>query len=143
MKHKTLKLSVLSIALTSLLTACGGGGGSDGGSTTPPFTSKTVAGQAVDFYLKNATVTLTDCLDDKNLPIVVNTNEKGEFTFDTTEKCQSSAMTVTGGIDIATGLNFTGTLKIQKTDLQNFSSAKVVVSPLTTLQVYAGSANIE
>ena len=143
MKHKTLKLSVLSIALTSLLTACGGGGGSDGGSTTPPFASKTVSGQAVDFYLKNATVTLTDCLDDKNAPIVVNTGDKGEFTFKTTEKCQSSAMTVTGGIDIATGLNFTGTLKIKKTDLQNFSSAAVVVSPLTTLQVYAGSANIE
>ncbi|WP_228200190.1 hypothetical protein [Acinetobacter tianfuensis] len=139
MKHKSLKFSVLSIALTSLLTACGGG---SGGSTETPFTPKTVSGTAVDFYLSGATVQFDNCKNTDGSFVTVQTNATGKFSFETTASCQNSPLTITGGIDIATGLNFTGTLKLKATDLQALGSGKVVVSPLTTLQAYAGSADI-
>jgi len=140
MKHKSLKLSVISIALTSLLTACGGG--SSNSSSTPAFTPKAISGTAVDFYLDGAKVQFDDCLQN-GTPIFVTTNADGKFDFTTTQACNKSAVTVTGGVDIATGLNFTGTLKLKSTDLQALISGKVVVSPLTTLQSYAGSANLQ
>ncbi|RKG51734.1 hypothetical protein D7V64_10955 [Acinetobacter cumulans] len=120
MKHKTLKLSVLSIALTSLLTACGGGGGSDGGSTTPPAN---VQGRAIDGPLSGATVTFNDCNNAQT-----TTDASGNFTFPT--GCSKSLVTITGGIDTATDLPFTGELKAPRSEgAQN----KIVVSPITTL----------
>lgn len=140
MKFKAFKYSAMTIALTTLLTACGGGGGNDN-NTAAPFPSKTISGTAVDFYLANANVQFDDCKDSAGAPIFVKTNATGQFKFDTTANCQNSALTVTGGTDIATGLPFTGTLKIKKTNLQTINNNATVISPLTTLQSYLGTSN--
>ena len=119
MKHKTLKLSVLSIALTSLLTACGGGS-SDGGSTTPPTATQ---GRAIDGPLSGSTVIFNECNNAQT-----TTDASGNFTFPT--GCTSSLVTITGGIDTATDLPFTGELKAPRSSgTQN----KIIVSPITTL----------
>lgn len=140
MKFTTFKYSAITIALTTLLTACGGGGGSDN-NTTAPFPSKLISGKAVDFYLANATVQFDDCNDSTGNPVFVKTNANGQFQFNTTENCQNTAITVTGGTDIATGLPFTGTLKLKKTNLQAINNNSAVISPLTTLQSYLSTSN--
>lgn len=138
--NKSVKQTLLVTSIMALLTACGGGGG-DSGSAAAPFTSKPISGTAVDFYLANATVQLDDCKDSAGNPVFVKTDAAGNFKFNTTENCQNSAITVTGGTDIATGLPFTGTLKLKKTNLQAINSNTAVITPLTTLQSYLGAAN--
>lgn len=138
MFNNTFKYSVLAAALSALLTACGG---SNNYNNETPFQSKTVSGTAVDFYLADATVQFDNCKDASGLPVFVKTNAAGKFTFKTTETCQNSAITVTGGTDIGTGLPFTGALKLKSTNLQSLNSNSAVVSPLTTLQSYLGSSS--
>lgn len=140
MKFTTFKYSAITIALTALLSACGGGGGGDN-NTTAPFPSKSISGKAVDFYLADATVQFDDCNDSTGNPVFVKTNANGQFQFNTTENCQNTAITVTGGTDIATGLPFTGTLKLKKTNLQAINNNSAVISPLTTLQSYLSTSN--
>lgn len=135
MHYKSIKLSTISIALASLLTACGGGG-----SSSPSFQGKTLDGVAIDFYVAGATVKFDDC------GTSTTTDTAGKFTFTTTQACQESAITVTGGTDIVTGLPFTGELKSKKVNLQNrtisANAPEVVLSPLTTLEFHAAAANI-
>ena len=132
MFNTKFKLTSLALA-SSLLVACGGGGGdSTGGSTPPPYNGKQVNGVAVDFYLAGATVQFNDCKDSNNKPLTVKTNAQGTFNFTTTENCKSSSLTITGGVDTVTEKEFTGTLKIKSTDLENGN--KIAVTPLTTLQ---------
>ncbi|MGA8884061.1 MAG: hypothetical protein WB445_10750 [Acinetobacter sp.] len=140
MFNNTFKYSVLAAALSALLTACGGSNNYNNGTQTP-FQPKTVSGTAVDFYLADATVQFDNCKDANGLPVFVKTDAAGKFTFKTTETCQSSAITVTGGTDIGTGLPFTGALKLKSTNLQSLNSNSTVVSPLTTLQSYLGSSS--
>lgn len=137
--NKPIKYTLLTTSIITLLSACGGGGGSDNSPSTP-FTPKDVNGTAVDFYLADATVQFDDCKDSAGAPIFVKTNAAGEFKFTTTANCQNSAITVTGGTDIATGLTFTGTLKLKKTNLQAINNT-AVISPLTTIQSYLNSSN--
>lgn len=134
MNYKSIKLSALSIALASALTACGGGGSdsSSGGSTTPVYDGKKVEGVAVDFYLAGATVQFDNCLDNEGKPITVKTNAQGTFEFTTTEDCKESPLTITGGTDTVTEKPFTGTLKVREVNLEN--GKKIAVTPLTTLQ---------
>ncbi|MCX0339717.1 MULTISPECIES: hypothetical protein [Acinetobacter] len=134
MLTRTIKHSLLAVAVASLLSACG----SDNDDNN--FSPRTVSGTAVDFYLANATVTFDDC-NNSNNGNSVTTNAQGQFSFNTTAACNNSAITITGGTDTATGLPFTGTLKLKKTDLQNTASNKVVVSPLTSLDYYLTQAN--
>jgi hypothetical protein len=124
MFSKALKISVLSAAMATLA-ACGGGGG--GGSSTPTYTSTAVNGVAVDFYLKDATISFSNpnCAP-------IKTDAQGQFKFNTTENCQASEMIITGGTDIGTGLPFTGRLQLKNTDFNQAN--KVAVTPLTTLE---------
>jgi len=132
LKH-SLKLTALAAATSLLLSACGGSDNDHGAS---PFVPNTVQGVAVDFYVGGATISLDDCDG-----LTTETNDEGKFNFTTTRACNESAMTVTGGTDLVTGLPFTGTLKIKKTNLQNWSSRNLLVaSPLTTLEYYVSSA---
>lgn len=119
MKHKSLKLSVLSIALTSLLTACGGGSSSND-SPTPPAAAK---GRAIDGPLAGATVVFKDCNNAQTV-----TDSIGNFTFPA--NCASSLVVISGGIDTATDLPFTGELQAPKSAN---SSTQIIVSPITTL----------
>lgn len=112
------KLSLLAASITTLI-ACGGGGG--GGSTPTPPASK-IDGRAIDGPLAGATVTFADCQDK-----TVLTDAVGKFTFP--EGCLSSSLVVTGGVDTATDLPFTGTLKAPK----NSGNAAVMITPITTL----------
>lgn len=127
---KTLKISVLSAAMATLA-ACGGGGG--GGSSTPTYSSKTVNGVAVDFYLADATITFSNpnCAP-------IKTDKNGHFELKTTEACQESEMIITGGTDTGTGLPFTGRLQLKKTDFNQ--ATKVAVTPLTTLENHLSDA---
>lgn len=140
MGHNKIILTTLSLAIASLLTACGGGGG---GSSS--FQSKTLDGAVVDFYVTGATVSLDDC------GITTTTAAKDgvlfpAFDFTTTASCQESAITVTGGTDTVTGLPFTGTLKSKKINFQNrtvnTTKPEIVLSPLTTLEFYAAEAGV-
>ncbi|WP_435337481.1 hypothetical protein [Acinetobacter sp. LH3_13] len=132
LKH-SIKLTALAAATSLLLSACGGSS-SGGGST--PFTPKSVQGVAVDFYVGGATVSFDDCDG-----VTAETDADGKFNYTTTQACNESALTVTGGTDLVTGLPFTGTLKVKKTKLQDLGSSTVLVaSPLTTLEYYVSSA---
>ena len=122
--------TLLAASIITLLSACGGGGGGDNNTATP-FNPKTISGTAVDFYLANANVQFDDCKNTNGETLTVQTDASGAFKFSTTAECQSSALTVTGGTDIVTGLSFTGTLKLKKTNLQTMNN-NAVISPLTT-----------
>ncbi|OTG99135.1 hypothetical protein [Acinetobacter sp. ANC 4973] len=135
--NKYIKYTFLATTITTLLTACAGSDGSNNNSTTP-FASKSISGTAVDFYLANATVKFDDCNG-----LTTTTDAQGKFSFKTTANCNNSAITITGGTDIGTGLPFTGTLKIKKTDLQNISNNDFVASPLTSLEYYLGSGDLQ
>lgn len=119
LKH-SLKLTALAAATSLLLSACGGSS-SGGGSNSP---APTIKGLAVDGPLAGATVTFVDCNNAQ-----VETNNEGNFTFP--QGCTSSELTVTGGIDTATDLPFTGEIKAPKR-AQNEQNL-IVVSPITTL----------
>lgn len=118
LKH-SLKLTALTAATSLILSACGGG--SSGGSTEP---AQTIKGLAIDGPLAGATVTFVDCNNAQ-----VETDNEGKFTFP--QDCTSSELTVTGGIDTATDLPFTGEIKAPQRapNEQNL----IVVSPITTL----------
>ncbi len=135
--NKYIKYTFLATTITTLLTACAGSDGSNNNSTAP-FASKSISGTAVDFYLANATVKFDDCNG-----LTTTTDAQGKFSFKTTADCNNSAITITGGTDIGTGLPFTGTLKIKKTDLQNISNNDLVASPLTSLEYYLGSGDLQ
>ena len=135
--NKYIKYTFLATTITTLLTACAGSDGSNN-SSTAPFASKSISGTAVDFYLANATVKFDDCNG-----LTTTTGAQGQFSFQTTADCNNSAITITGGTDIGTGLPFTGTLKIKKTDLQNLSNNDLVASPLTSLEYYLGDADLQ
>lgn len=119
LKH-SLKLTALAAATSLLLSACGGSS-SGGGSNSP---APTIKGLAVDGPLAGATVTFVDCNNAQ-----VETDNEGNFTFP--QDCTSSELTVTGGIDTATDLPFTGEIKAPQRapNEQNL----IVVSPITTL----------
>ena len=135
--NKYIKYTFLATTITTLLTACAGSDGSNN-SSTAPFAPKSISGAAVDFYLANATVKFDDCNG-----LTTTTDAQGKFSFDTTADCNNSAITITGGTDIGTGLPFTGTLKIKKTDLQKLSNNDLVASPLTSLEYYLGDADLQ
>ena len=135
--NKYIKYTFLATTITTLLTACAGSDGSNN-SSTAPFAPKSISGAAVDFYLANATVKFDDCNG-----LTTTTDAQGQFSFKTTADCNNSAITITGGTDIGTGLPFTGTLKIKKTDLQNISNNDLVASPLTSLEYYLGSGDLQ
>ncbi len=118
LKH-SLKLTALAAATSLILSACGGS--SSGGSTAP---AQTIKGLAIDGPLAGATVTFVDCNNAQ-----VETDNEGNFTFP--QDCTSSELTVTGGIDTATDLPFTGEIKAPQRapNEQNL----IVVSPITTL----------
>lgn len=118
LKH-SLKLTALAAATSLILSACGGS--SSGGSTAP---APTIKGLAIDGPLAGATVTFVDCNNAQ-----VETDNEGKFTFP--QDCTSSELTVTGGIDTATDLPFTGEIKAPQRapNEQNL----IVVSPITTL----------
>ncbi|MGX5698869.1 hypothetical protein ACWKWF_04560 [Acinetobacter kookii] len=118
MFNRTFKLTTLAIA-TSLLAACGGGGSS---SSTPA--APTINGLAVDGPLAGATVTFTECNN-----ATTTTKSDGTFTFP--QGCTSSPVTVTGGIDTATNLPFTGEIKAPARTATEQNT--IVVSPITTL----------
>ncbi|MHA6914500.1 TEK signal peptide protein [Ralstonia pseudosolanacearum] len=120
---------VLSLAAAAVLAlaACGGGGGSDSGSS--PSTSQ-VQGKAVDFYLSQANVVFPDCNNQ-----ATTTDSTGNFTFPS--GCSKSAIKVSGGTDIGTGLAFGGVLLAPASDVAQGSTA--VVTPFTTLLTQVGT----
>jgi hypothetical protein len=113
------KKSLLSIAVTLALAACGGGGGS---TAEPAATS----GTAVDGYLSGATVFCdtngNGVLDTGEAS--VTTNASGKYTF--TQQC-SGTVVVTGGTNADTSYPFGGVLKTH--------AGASIASPLTTLMV--------
>ncbi|TDF66168.1 hypothetical protein [Cupriavidus sp. L7L] len=114
-----------------LLAACGGGGGD---SSPPP--SATVSGKAVDFYLSGATVSFLDCKDSAGKAQTATTNATGDFTFPA--NCTRSALSVTGGTDIGTGLPFNGVM--QAPALEYRSGITPMITPLSTLVAQLGAA---
>ena len=93
--------------------AAGGGGGGGGGDAGPA----TISGYVVDGYISGATVTRAVNSNQ------VTTNDDGFFSG----LQGSGILTATGGVDIATGLPFTGVLRAPED--------ATVITPLTTLMV--------
>jgi len=122
---KPLVMATMASA-AALMVACGGS--DDSPTPTPP--AATVTGKAVDFYLSGSTVTFTSCGNK-----TTTTDANGGFTFPA--GCSSSALTVTGGTDIGTGLPFTGTLQAQAVAADKAGKG-LVVTPLTTLAAVQG-----
>ena len=114
------KKTLLSVAVTLALAACGGGGGSV--SSEPAATS----GTAVDGYISGATV-FCDTNDNGALDTgeaSVTTNGSGKYTF--ASQC-SGTVVVTGGTNVDTNYPFGGVLKTR--------ADASIASPLTTLMV--------
>ena len=93
--------------------AAAGGGGGGGGETGP----STISGYVIDGYISGATVTREF---DANS---VTTNGSGFFSG----LQGSGILTATGGVDISTGLPFTGVLRAP--------DGSTVITPLTTMMV--------
>ncbi|WP_281998138.1 calcium-binding protein [Halomonas sp. A020] len=93
--------------------AAGGGGGGGGGDGGPA----TISGYVVDGYISGATVTRAVNSNQ------VTTNDDGFFSG----LQGSGILTATGGVDISTGLPFTGVLRAPED--------ATVITPLTTLMV--------
>ncbi|MHA6883452.1 TEK signal peptide protein [Ralstonia pseudosolanacearum] len=127
-KKRALVLGVSASAIAALV-ACGGGGGSDSGASLSPSQAQ-VQGKAVDFYLSQANVVFTDCNNQ-----TTTTDNEGNFTIPS--NCAKSAITVSGGTDIGTGLPFTGVLQAPAADLSQ--GGTVLVSPMTTLLAQVGT----
>ncbi|MGC0014693.1 TEK signal peptide protein [Ralstonia pseudosolanacearum] len=125
-KKRALVLGVSASAIAALV-ACGGGGGSESGASLSP---SQVQGKAVDFYLSQANIVFTDCNNQ-----TTTTDNEGNFTIPS--NCAKSAITVSGGTDIGTGLPFNGVLQAPAADLTQGSA--VLVSPMTTLLAQVGT----
>ena len=128
MKLKTTFTS-LTIAIAASLVAGCGSDHDDLPPSNPNPPAAQAKGKAVDFYLAGATVTFEDCNDQ-----TATTDATGGFNYPA--NCNSTALTVTGGVDIGTGLPFEGTLKAPQTTAGTLN----IASPLTTLITYAGGA---
>lgn len=128
MRNINFKLSILTVALATTLTACGGGSSND----ESPMTS--VSGRAIDGALNGATVTFDDCNKQ-----TTKTDDKGFFSFPA--GCTESSLSISGGIDTGTDLAFTGHLKAPKVTAQAGAQNQVIASPLTTLVAAAGGAD--
>lgn len=115
----------MAAAAVAALAACGGG--SDSGSSP---SAVQVQGRAVDFYLSQANVVFPDCNNQ-----TATTDSTGNFTFPS--GCTKSAVKVTGGTDIGTGLAFGGVLLAPASDVAQGSTA--VVTPFTTLLTQVGT----
>ncbi|TEU29287.1 hypothetical protein [Alkanindiges illinoisensis] len=119
--------TTLTIAVaTALLAGCGG----SSNDSLPPSNQPVAQGKAVDFYLDGATVTFDNC---PNSPSV-KTDKVGSFTYPAACNNISTALTVTGGVDIGTGLPFEGVLKTPRA----VPGALNIASPLTTLIAASG-----
>ncbi|WP_197337293.1 TEK signal peptide protein [Ralstonia solanacearum] len=112
-------------AAAAALAGCGGGSGSDSSSSAAQ-----VQGKAVDFYLSQANVVFPDCSNQ-----TATTDGTGNFTFPS--GCAKSAIKVSGGTDIGTGLAFGGVLLAPASDVAQGSTA--VVTPFTTLLTQVGA----
>ncbi|CAG2135741.1 hypothetical protein [Cupriavidus numazuensis] len=117
-----------------LLAACGGGGGDSSSSSTPSATTS-INGKAVDFYLSGATVSFLDCKDSAGKALTTTTNSTGDFTFPA--NCTKSALSVSGGTDIGTGLPFNGVMQAPAVEYR--SGITPMISPLTTLVAQLGA----
>ncbi|WP_311063373.1 calcium-binding protein [Halomonas sp. DWK9] len=93
--------------------AAGGGGGGGGGDAGPA----TISGYVIDGYISGATVTRAVNANQ------VTTNDDGFFSG----LQGSGILTATGGVDISTGLPFTGVLRAPED--------ATVITPLTTMMV--------
>ena len=121
MISKALKTTLLSTAIAAFIVGCGGSND-----------NSTRQGVAIDFALKNATVNFIDC------NYTTTTNDLGKFDLPDPKNCIASEITITDGVDTATGLDFNGVLKFKKTEFYTLSD--VVVSPLTSLEFYLEKA---
>jgi len=129
----TMKLSLLSLSVITLLSLSGcGGGGSD---TPPAATNKLISGKAVDGYLAGSLV----CYDlDHNLVCDSNepnatTGANGDFDLTVTPAQASAAdplasLLVSGGTDIDTNEDYVGMLQAPYDGTQSIN-----LTPLTTM----------
>lgn len=122
------KATALAFATSSLLLA-GCGSSSNDDNSAPQVAPK---GKVIDFYLDGATVKFANCGGATTV-----TDATGGFNFPA--NCYKSDVTVTGGIDIGTGLPFNGVLRA----LAIPGGTEIIVSPITTIISYtdAGIAN--
>ncbi len=88
------------------------------------------SGQGRRLYLSQANVVFTDCNNQ-----ATTTDSTGNFTFPS--GCSKSAIKVSGGTDIGTGLAFGGVLLAPASDVAQGSTA--VVTPFTTLLTQVGT----
>ena len=114
--YKNTVLVTAIIAASAALSACGGG---DGSSTTSPLPT----GKAIDFYLKDSTVSFKDCGE------TTTTDANGGFTFPSGFCGLTKNIETMGGTDIGTGLPFHGVLKTIAQPGKN----SIVISEFTTL----------
>ncbi|CAG9168781.1 hypothetical protein [Cupriavidus pinatubonensis] len=123
---------VAAASAAMLLAACGGGGGD---SSSTPSSTTTISGKAVDFYLSGATVSFLDCKDSAGKALTTTTSSTGDFTFPA--NCTKSALSVSGGTDIGTGLPFNGVMQAPAVDYR--AGVTPMITPLSTLVAQLGA----
>ena len=135
---KTVKYSLLAATIASLA-ACGGsqerGLHWDDEPTPQPPVVVTIDGTVGTFALDKAKVDFTEagCTD-------LVTNNKGKFSFSTSAGCKVSGITIPESADTKdyAGNPFTGILKLKSYDFSK-ATAPLFITPLTTLDAYAGT----
>lgn len=133
MSHPHFKLSMLTLSLSMLLTACGGGGGGSSSSTVTPATN--TSGTVVDGYFAGSTVTLdqNDNGTCESTEPTTTTDANGHYDFSNVAGASGQhQVCVTGGVDQITHQPLLG---------QFFGpSGASVVTPFTTLIVSQAKA---
>ena len=127
MKKITILSTSAALMTALIMTGCGGGSNSNSSEHI------TIAGKAIDPYLREAKV----CLDlNDNGECEINepssqTNAYGEYALDIAKEYHESqhALIVSGGTDIGTNTAFTGTLTALKIAGQTVQN----ITPLTTM----------
>jgi VCBS repeat-containing protein len=106
-------------------------------------TVKKVTGRIIDGYVKNARLKIAALVEDNSRATFVNgkkvshettTDENGNFTTFISMKSETVLIEAEGGVDLATGENFEGTLKAHIiNDPTNSDATTQHLTPLTTL----------
>ena len=117
--------SILAVSIAAALAACGGGGGSSSDGVKP-VTEKN--GRAVDGPLAGSLVVFEDCQNQ-----TTQTDAQGYFKFPL--GCSSSSIRISGGLDTATNLAFSSTLKAPKSNSNDVISWDMFATLCSTVIV--------
>jgi hypothetical protein len=124
-KREKLKIFLLSFLILNIFNACQDSENQELDSNSSEKTSLRISGIAIDGYISGGDVELLDQ--------VTKTDENGSWEFifpiSQAEDLKESFVSITNGIDISTGENYKGVIRVPIVDLH----VSVIGTPITTI----------